>query len=226
MYSEPNHHSRNLKLISLMFVLYWLLALSPADDSIRLSIMNYKIQNSSALFWVAHTVLIYFAWRFHLNSKNRIRHGFRNSAAIGNFSNQNSSIYNSLKKKAEGDYIEQHMKAFQQERENYAQKHKIESYNKEYLSVNPLGFGYEGDQLRLEYQIQYDRGQHGDLYFRNYKIFYGRYRWLWFKLGRLVKFILGKEDSPDYVIPWILFMCAITTSTLSHFGITALNIFK
>jgi len=206
--------------------LFWLPALGPANYSIRILKINYKNQNPSALFWTTQGVFIYFAWRFYLSSKNRIRHGFRNSVAIGNFSNQNSSTYKSLKKKAEADYIEKHMKAFQQEREDYAQKHKIESYNKEYLSVTPLGFGYEGDQLRLEYQIQYDRGQHGDLYFRNYKIFYEQYRWLWFKLGGLVKFILGKEDSPDYVIPWILFMCAVTTSTLSYFGITVLNIFK
>lgn len=226
MYSEPNHHSRNLKLISLMFVLYWVLALSPADDSIRLSIINYKIQNPKALFWVAHAALAYFAWRFYLSSKNKIRHGFISSLVIGDFSNQASSIYKALKKKAEADYAMRHREAFQQEREDYAQKHKIENYNKECLSVTPLGFGYEGNQLRLEYQVQYDRGQHGDLYFRNYKIFYERYRWLRFKSWRLVKFILGKEDSPDYVIPWFLFVFAITTSIFNHFGITALNVFK
>lgn len=226
MYSEPNHHSRNLKLFSLMFILYWLLALSPADDSIRLSIINYKIQNPAALFWVAHAALIYFAWRFYLSSKNRIRHGFINSAAIGSFSSQNSRLYKSLKKMAEADYINKHMEKFQQERENYAKENKIEHYNKEYLSVTPVSFSYEGDQLRLEYQVEYDRGRHGNLYFSNYKIFYKRYRWVQFKLWRMVKFILGKEDSPDYVIPWVLFMFAIATSILSHFGITVLNIFK
>ncbi|MCE0915641.1 hypothetical protein [Pseudomonas sp. NMI760_13] len=226
MYSEPNHHSRNLKLISLMFVLYWLLALSPADDSIRLSIINYKVQNPKALLWAAHAALVYFAWRFYLSSKNRIRHGFINHLAIGNFSNQTSSIFKTLKKKAEADYVVHHREAFQQERENYAQKHQIESYNRECLSVIPLGFGYEGNQLRLEYQVQYDRGQHGDLYFRNYKIFYEQYRWLRFKSWRLVRFILEKEDGPDYVIPWVLFILAVTTSALSHFDITALNIFE
>lgn len=226
MYSEPNHHSRNLKLISLMFVLYWLLALSPADDSIRLSIINYKIQNPSALFWAAHAALIYFAWRFYLSSKNRIRHGFRQSVAMGSFSDQNSSFYKSLAKKAQDNYIAQHMEAFQKEREEYALMHKIESYKKEYLSITPLGIGYEGDQLTLEYQVQYDRGEHGNLSFRNYQIYYGRYRWLWFKLGKLIRFVLGKEDSPDYVIPWILFACAITTTVLNYFGITALNILK
>lgn len=226
MYSEPNHHSRNLKLISLMFILYWVLALSPADDSIRLSIINYKIQNPPALFWAAHAVLIYFAWRFYLSSKNKIRHGFRQSVVIGSFSDQNSSLYKSLKKKAEDDYIAHHRDAFQKEREEYALKHNIESYNKECLSVTPIIFGYEGDQLRIEYQAQYDRGEHVDLYFKNYKAFYGRHRWLWFKLGKLVRFILGKEDSPDYVIPWILFICAITTSVFNYFGITILNIFE
>lgn len=226
MYSEPNHHSRNLKLISLMFVLYWLLALSPADDSIRLSIINYKIQNPKALFWAAHAALFYFAWRFYLSSKNRIRNGLINSLAIGGFSNQASRIFKALKKKAEADYVTQHREAFEQEREEYAQKHKIESYNKECLSVTPLNFRYEGNQLRLEYQVQYDRGQHGDLYFRNYMIFYGRHRWLRFKLWGLARFILGKEDSPDYVVPWALFVFAVATSILSHFGVTALNIFR
>ncbi|MNP63339.1 hypothetical protein D3C76_1587220 [compost metagenome] len=83
---------------------------------------------------------------------------------------------------------------------------------------------YEGDQLRVEYQAQYERGLHGDVYFKSYKIFYEWYHWLWFKFVRLVRFVLGKEDSPDYVIPWVLFLLAITTSVFSYFGITALNI--
>ncbi|WP_085717645.1 hypothetical protein [Pseudomonas sp. B28(2017)] len=224
MYSEPNHHSRNLKLISLMFVLYWVLALNPADDSIRLSIINYKIQNPSALFWVAHAVLIYFAWRFYLSSKNKIRHGFRNSVAIGLHSNQDSSIYKSLKKKAKDDYIAKHMEEFQKEREKNALKYKIESYNKECLSVSPINFMYEGEKLTLEYQAQYERGFGEDVYFKNYKVSYERRQWLWFKLVRLVRFILGKEDSPDYVIPWVLFLLAVTTSVFSYFGVTILNI--
>lgn len=224
MYSESNHHSRNLKLISLMFVLYWVLALSPADDSIRLSVINYKVQNSSALFWVAHAVLAYFAWRFYLSSKNRIRHSFRNSVTLGQFSNQDSALYKSLKKKANDDYMAKHIEAFEKEREEYALKHNIESYNKELISVAPINFMYEGDQLRVEYQVQYERGLHGDVYFKNYKIFYEWYHWLWFKFVRLVRFVLGKEDSPDYVIPWVLFLLAITTSVFSYFGITALNI--
>lgn len=224
MYSEPNHHSRNLKLISLMFVLYWVLALSPVDDSIRLSVINYKVQNSSALFWVAHAVLVYFAWRFYLSSKNRIRHGFRNSVTFGQFSNQDSALYKSLRKKANDDYIAKHMDVFEKEREEYALKHNIESYNKNLISVTPINFMYEVDQLRVEYQAQYEGGLHGDVYFKNYKIFYEWYHWLWFKFVRLVRFILEKEDSPDYVIPWVLFLLAITTSVFSYFGITALNI--
>lgn len=209
-----------------MFILYWVLALTPTDDSIRLSIINYKIQNPSALFWVAHAVLVYFAWRFYLSSKNRIRHGFRNSVATGDFSNQDSALYKSLKKNAEKDYLARHMKPFEQEREEYALKHSIESYRKESLSVNPINFIYEGDRLVLEYQAQYERDLHGGEYFKNYKIFYARYQWMWFKLMKAVRFVLGKEDSPDYVVPWILFLVAITTSTFSVFGITALNIFK
>jgi hypothetical protein len=207
-----------------MFVLYWVLALNPADDSIRLSIINYKIQNPSALFWVAHAALIYFAWRFYLSSKNKIRHGFRSSVTTGLLSNQDSSICKALKKNAKDDYITKHMEAFQKEREECAQKYKIESYNKECLSVTPTNLMYEGEKLCLEYQAQYERGFDGDVYFNNYKVYYERHQWLWFKFVRLVRFILGKEDSPDYVIPWVLFLLAVTTSVFSYFGVTALNI--
>lgn len=226
MYSEPNHHSRNLKLISLMFILYWLLALTPADDSIRLSIINYKIQNPSALFWVAHFILAYFAWRFYLSSKKKIRYGFINSVIVDSLPNQRSALSKRLQKKAKDDYEKNHMEAFEKEREEFALQHNVGPYNKELISVTPITFMYEGEKLRLEYQVQYEREPHGGAYFNNYKIFYGRYSWLWFKLVKLVRFVTGKEDSPDYIIPWVLLFLAITTSVLNYFGITALNILK
>jgi hypothetical protein len=40
--------------------------------------------------------------------------------ATGNFSNQDSALYKSLKKNAEKDYLAKHMKSFEQEREEYA----------------------------------------------------------------------------------------------------------
>lgn len=226
MYTEPNHHSRNLKLMSLMFILYWLLALTPTDDSIRLSLINYKIQNPSALFWIAHAVLFYFAWRFYLSSKKRIQHGFRASVIVGSVSNQDSKFYKALRGSAEKDYLLKHKKSFDQEREKYATEQKIESYKKEHTSVTPINLIYEGDQLGLEYQVQYERDLQGGEYFKNYRIFYAGHQWLWFRFVKTVKFILGKEDSPDYLMPWVLFLGAITTSVFNFFHITVLDIFK
>jgi|GEM_PF-4549404 len=226
MYSEPNHHSRNLKLISLMFILYWVLALSPADDAIRLSIINYKVQNPSALFWVAHAALIYFAWRFYLSSKRRVRNGFINSLAVGQFTKQGSWLYKSLKKKAVDDYVANHMESFHKEREEYALKRNVESYSNEDFVIHLISFKYEGDRLSLEYQAAYDREVIPEAYFKNYRIYYGRFSWLWFRFVGLVRFVMGKEDSPDYVVPWVLFVFAVVTSALNCLGVTVLNILK
>ena len=73
MFNEPNLHSRNLKLISMLFISYWLLGLTPADEKIRLLVINYEISNPCALKWISYALLIYFAWRFNISSRRRVR---------------------------------------------------------------------------------------------------------------------------------------------------------
>lgn len=114
MYSEPNLHSRNLKLVSLFFILYWVLGLKPLDDTIRLLVINYEISNPSALQWVSYTILIYFAWRFYLNSRRRIRVGYRKSVSIHNFPNKESRLYKKLVSLAKAHYIQNKKQSLKQ----------------------------------------------------------------------------------------------------------------
>lgn len=224
MYSEPNLHSRNLKLISLLFIFYWLFELAPIDNSIRLLVINYEIKNPQALKWVAHTLLLYFAWRFYLSSKRRIRTGFRSSASRGSFQNTNSAFYKLLKKRATNHYELNHRESFQKEREKIATKHNITSFNNEQCRITPLELKYENNKFGLTYQVQYEGQRLPENDFQNFFISYKWHRWLWYKTWALIKFISEKEESPDYLFPWVLFLLAIATSALSHYGIKVQDI--
>lgn len=224
MYSEPNLHSRNLKLISLLFIFYWLFELTPVDNSIRLLVINYEIKHPQALKWVAHILLFYFAWRFYLSSKRRIRTGFRSSASRGSFQNRESAFYKLLKKRATSHYELNHRASFQKEREEIASKHNSPSFNNETYRISPLDLKYENNNFCMTYQVQYEGPRLPGNDFRNFSISYKWHQWLWYKTWALIKFISEKEESPDYLFPWVLFLLAIATSALSHFGIKVQDI--
>lgn len=225
MYTEPNLHSRNLKFVSLMFILYWVLGLKAVDGSIRLLVINYEISNPSALTWVAHLLLLYFAWRFYLNSRRQIRSGFHKSFGYHQFSNKkNSYMYKSLRDKATKNYIENYKSQFEKEREDLADKKSIVGFNNSNFSANPIKFNYERNKLTLSYQVQYEGEKLPGNDFKNFEIVYGWRDWVWLKLWKFLCFIVGKEEAPDYLLPWILFFLALACSLMLRLGITVHDI--
>lgn len=220
MYTEPNQHSRNLKLVSLLFILYWLLGLQPVDDSIRLVVASYKVSNPVALTWVAHLLLFYFAWRLYLSSRRKIRAGYRQTAAINQFQNKSSLIFRKLQEEATKHYSNNGKSRFEKKRASQAKQQNAKDFNNNDYSVNPSKLAYSSNKLTLDYQVQYEgkRLQGND--FLNGQIVYGWHRWLWFKALSFLKFMISKEEAPDYLIPWVLFIAALGCSLMLKAGIS------
>jgi len=84
--ADINVHARNLKLVSIAFILYWLLGLEQTEDVIRLGILPYKITNPEWLPWLAHLLFSYFIWRYwiHTNSKRTLFKHLINQQSMGN----------------------------------------------------------------------------------------------------------------------------------------------
>lgn len=202
----------------MMFILYWTLELKPVDNSIRLLFMNYEIQNPTALIWASHIILIYFAWRFHLNSRRRIRSGY-----MAGFDTQplntKSKLYKKLKIQAETNYNENYKLKFEEERNQSAEKQHISDFSNLTYRINPISLKYESGNLTLTYQVQYDGARVFGCEFNNYTIRYKWFNFLLYKILKIISFTLKKEESPDFLLPWLMFFMAITTSILRHYGI-------
>ncbi len=220
MYSEPNLHSRNLKLVSLFFILYWVLGLKPLDDTIRLLVINYEISNPSALQWVSYTILIYFAWRFYLSSRRRIRVGYRRSASIHSFPNKESRLYKKLVSLAKAHYIQNKKTEFEATRQSNFNENPIDGFNNELYRIHVSKFSYESDQLTLSYQVQYAGTRLPGNDFTNGGIRYRSFEWLLFKFLGFCKFSIKQEDAPDYLLPWVLFALALLCGVLTNLGIS------
>lgn len=220
MYNEPNLHSRNLKLISLMFILYWLLGLEPVDNSIRLHVINFQITNSEVLPWVSHGLLFYFAWRFYLNSRKRVRTGYMRKFGSQIMTNKDSIFYRKLKSICLKNFLANHQSQYEIELENIVGKESIDSVKTAGFKIYPSKFSYENYKLVLVYSVHYE----SDLLKRKIKtlsISYNWYSWPLVKLWRFLAFVTNTEDAPDFLLPWLLFFVAIITSVLNTVGVSA-----
>ncbi|EGR3441941.1 hypothetical protein DMX23_24705 [Vibrio parahaemolyticus] len=222
MYNEPNLHSRNLKLISLMFILYYLLGLEPVDNSIRLQVINFQVTNLEVLPWVAHGLLLYFAWRFYLNSRKRVRTGYRRKFAFQQISSKDSFFHRRLKNVCLKDFLVNHKSQYETEIEGIVGKDSIDSVRSAGFNIYPNKFSYENQKLVLVYGVQYQ--YESELFQRTMKTFsitYSWYSWPLIKSWRFLAFSINTEDAPDFLLPWLLFFAAILTSALNCFGISA-----
>lgn len=198
-----------------MFILYWALGLKPVDDHIRLFVINYDITNPSVLVWIANLILFYFAWRFHLNSKRQIIHGYRKSFNYHQFNNKNSILFTKLKKKSVEHYVENHKSEFESQRLELSKGKQIEGFNNKDYSIYPTKFVYNGSNLVLSYQARYDGSKVPGNDFKNSEIRYQWNDWLWLKAYRFILFIIGKEEAPDYLLPWVMFYFALLCSVMT-----------
>ena len=194
--------------------------MEPVDDSIRLLVINYEISNPLALSWISHAILFYFAWRFYLSSRKRITSAFRKSVRISDFQNKKSRMVRALKGEAEKHYVENAKEDFEKRRAETAKEKSAENFNNIDYVVRPNQFSYESNNLTLKYQVQYEGDRLKGNDFVNCTITYYWKDWILFKVIEFFKFMFSKEEAPDYLLPWILFVLAVTSSILLKLGVT------
>lgn len=227
-HSEQNPHSRNLKVISVFFILYWLCGLSPSDESIRLAVKSYEISNPEVLRWASYSLLFYFAWRFHLSSGRRVFRGIKKETRVKSSTghmDKGSRLYSRLVEDAEADYVANKKEEFEREREGKQAASRIVDFNNDdyEISVSNLSF-MNSKKLMMEYNVKYkgDRLPGND--FRKGNVEYRWFNFIPLRILGVLRFSFSTEEGPDYLLPWLLFLLALVCAFFIHFGVDAAEV--
>jgi len=77
MIESTNPHARNLKVISIAYILHWWLELGPSKSGeLNLTFISYTINNAAPLPFISFLLLIYFSWRFYLTLDGSLTRSF------------------------------------------------------------------------------------------------------------------------------------------------------
>jgi hypothetical protein len=206
--ADINLHARNLKLISIAFILYWLLGLEQTGDAIRLGILPYKITNPEWLPYLAHLLFFYFIWRYWLNTKSRVAiYLYMRNLQVFDQNSLNSfgitdAEYRKFQKTAQALYKKRNVNE-----ESDAIAHNLILADKRTAKIN---FSFDPPKLRDPNNPL--SGQVGD----TLDLF-------WFDLFRFrFKLILSRlwsrESEQDRIITWLLALIGLFFSIINNCG--------
>ncbi|WP_394178460.1 hypothetical protein [Marinomonas posidonica] len=223
--TDSSNHSRNLKTISIFFILYWLLDLTPTgDDQIRLQFISYEIHNSSPLTTVSWVLLAYFGWRFYLSSKSNFSEKVIKpikkiqSDKISNIFIKKNILKEKIKEKATKIY-----------REEYAEK-QAEKRNKSQSRINNPSHQYNIEVFnqvegifsnKIQCIAKYSFNHLPGLEDKHFLIPLNIVKELPFiKVRAWFSFIRTSEDSIEYLLPYFLLCLAVLCAILIQFDIS------
>lgn len=234
--TENNHHSRNLKMISFFFILYWLLDLTPTgDNKITLQFISYEIHNISILPYVSWALLVYFSLRFWLSAKNQLlfdvnKHITKkvNHNINVRFKMKTSPIYNTLKKRAEELYKEEHEEKFKKKASEKTANNHTKIHSK-YNWVHSITIKPTLKTSRLKREIpcvaSYPNPRVQELSEDSFQLPLKFYEFPFIQTIAFFNFLYTTESSPDYFLPWALCVLAVISAALIHFGIDPHTLF-
>ncbi|MDC3191181.1 hypothetical protein NQU96_15695 [Pseudoalteromonas elyakovii] len=228
--NEPNHYARNLKFVSTLFILYWVLGLQPSNEEIKLAFINYQITNPGMLPWVAYSVLVYVLWGFLVSRRRTILPGLKgyicDKCSVSDVKYYKELFSNIAKK----DYILNKKENFEERRLEAIQKLneeiEIGSYEIEIHSimrVSNRSYFYP----QIYYKVIYPKttsNQNNDVFGGYIPVpNYCLYKVLFFiKTPVLaILFFLKSEHFQDSILPIIMFFFAVVCSLLIQFGVPA-----
>jgi hypothetical protein len=229
MINEPNHFSRNLKVISVLFILYWLFGLELADYNFKTPFLSFNIKNPDYLPYVSHIFLLYFAWRYYISKESIGFHKYRGYAlsfvCADNIRLTNQYYF--------GKNIVQKLIAFYaiksfRKKVKHAIDEKVKDSN---WSVVP---GYE-QYIKIDKDYQQGIFASGSLAFYVHKGPQGRListneSWKYFRLDLpyfitpichliiISCFMVKDESASENFAPWLLFAFALFTSLCRYFN--------
>lgn len=219
MPTETNVFSRNLKVISILFIVYWFVGAHPKDNEIVLGTLKVAVDNPERLKYVGWTLLGYFAWRFYIHSKKKIRTSYSKFL-------RNTILFNELKfwnkkltESANNDFL------------NNGGFEKFKSANrgvyfdsllpsKCYLTLPSLINSSAPSTLTYQYSINLPRETPNRPAVVNPVTVHFKFNLIWKTLLHLHVFIRwarSNEDSADFLLPWILFTLAVLSILHSNY---------
>lgn len=232
--TEDNHHSRNFKMISFFFILYWLLDLTPTgDNKITLQFISYEIHNTSVLPFVSWLLLAYFAFRFWVSSKTQLSFELKKHSEkhINNrlnklFENKNLKTYNKIHYRAKKKYEEEYEEKFKSKIDGVAKNLNINTYHLSYIIIINNNFHTPFSKRELSCLAEYPQPVASNVAKRPFSIPLKPHELPFTQVIAFLHFLFTTESSPDYFLPWLLFLLAIISAFFIHFGIEPSSIFS
>lgn len=225
--NEPNHYARNLKFVSTLFILYWVLGLEPTSDEIRLAFVNYKITNVDMLGYVAHTLLLYVLWGFLLNKKSNSRYifiqVFRKFILNFNLKIRQDRYLNA----AIADFRNQRQQNFERERLKSIDKHEPNTGVGPYQIIIDRYVSNSGHKLypNVMYLVKYPSTNSDRILDKtNGLVSISLLSWhLWFFVlitpFYYMKFVIQNDHFQDTALPLVIFSLAVLSSVCIYLGI-------
>jgi hypothetical protein len=208
--ADTNVHARNLKLISISFILYWLLGLEQTDDAIRLGILPYIITNPEWLPWLAHILLSYFIWRYwiHTNPKRTLLRHLISQQVMDDREVLKATKYNLFWRLFNSRAIQKYkvqidaVKRTERDELENARIHSIHFSSNRYRMTLIVTRKESGSTVGVIKSIE-ERLHWNDFIF--------------FRLGLIIRNFFKRETEQDRVITWMLAWIAILFSIFNNF---------
>ncbi len=211
MPTETNVYSRNLKVISILFIVYWFVGAHPKDHEIVLGTVRVVVEHPERLRYVAWALLGYFAWRFFINSKNKIKESYSHHLRNTILFKYEKFWNNKIMKSAENDFLN---KGGFDEFKSANRGAFFEKLNPKDCRLNLPSFinSNTPSKLTYKYNVVIPREVSGVP-----KTVHGVERTFKFNLfwkssmhiHIFSKWLISSEDSADFFIPWALFALAV-----------------
>lgn len=211
MPTETNVYSRNLKVISVFFIIYWLLGLHPQENILSLGPVRFTVENPHWLPYIANGLLLYFAWRFFIHSRKKLSTSYTKFFRNDMLFQKHKFWCKKLVESARHDFFNNG------KFEEYQRQNTNEFFDKLrpdqcLIKLPSLTNVNTPHQFIYEYQISLPDKMAGKP-----KIIKGGS--FTFKFNFILKICIhlhlyalwavSSEDAADYLIPWILFVIAI-----------------
>lgn len=226
---EVNPHSRNLKFISSIYILFWLLDLKKVDDSVSVYFSSFVIGYYEPIKYLSLIFITYFYWRFSLSVKSSF---FSKVVEVSDIQLSDDMVDNNrlgLRRLTED---------INKQISNSSCLHGKDSIKyKEFMSyinnpeniidikISPYHISRESkDLLRCVFDVNLAISQiNGGIVHKDYISLFldlDANNYKRFRLNKFFRVLFFNEYSPEYILPFGLFIAGFTAIVLKLFNVT------
>lgn len=227
MPTETNVYSRNLKVISIFYIVYWLLGLHLQENVLALGAVRFKIDDPHWLPYIANSLLLYFAWRFHIHSRKKVLTSYRRFFCY-EFLSYSPPKHPDWSKKlieaAERDFVNSGFKAFQEKNAGdffdnlTAAQCRIrlpsltnQGSTSKFQYTYDILLSNEAHEARKTEEAEKTNGQLKPIKGSHFTFKFNLFLKLSLNIHMFTLWLISEEDSADYLIPWVLFVVALVS---------------